>query len=335
MRRVFLASALSALALLAPFAIGCTLDPLVSDDIDLSRVFGDPAIEPATATHVEDDPDFRDRLGLFPSEVPYLRAYAEHEKVWYWRITGDVPDFIVPYYIVMTPDGNTQRPVFDVIPGDGGYSPWWRITVVRTTPKYNGERIWSRAAVDAGVKLGILEPPEDTKIVVTAPIVKRDARIQVDPMGTTVEPSWGWFRNERVSLVIFDSNIEVPTDTRKMPRAPVYVFQRVNQNFPLFERAIGTDLDGDGKLISSNNIYTVKNGEPGYTPMWYPINVRTVEDYVSIDTETASTAVGLTAESDFIGADYGVVVSPLVVGPLDIHRDQLEVCPLQKEKGRL
>lgn len=315
---------------------GCTLDPLVSDDVDLSRVFGDPTIEPADARHVEDNPDYRDRLGLFASQIPYLRAYADGEKIWYWRLVDDVPDFIVPYYILMLPDGTAQRPVFDVIPGDGGYSPWWRITIVRTTSKYNGERIWSREAIDAGVRIGILEPPEDTPVVITAPIVRRNARIQVDPNGATVEPTWGWYRNERVSLVIFDSNIDVPTDTRRMPRAPVYVLSRINESRPLFEYATGIDLDNDGLLRSSNNIFTANNGQPGYTPMWYPIGVRTTENYVSIDTVAGSTlAVGLRAESDFIGADYGVVVSPQVIPPLDVQRDVLELCPIQKAFGGL
>jgi hypothetical protein len=315
---------------------GCTLDPLVSDEIDLARVFGDPSLAPEEAPHVEDNPDYRDQLSLFPSAVPYLRGYVKGERVWYWRIDQEVPDFIVPYYVLEFKDGTQQRAIVDVIPGEGGYSPWWRKIIVRTTDKYTNEKIWSRDAIDAGVKLGILEEPEDTTTIITAPIVRRDVRIKIDPMNwnAEAEPSWGWYRNQRVSWIIFDADVEVPNGVRLMPRAPVYVLRRVNELMPLNEHASGVDLDGDGRIVTSNNIFPVTVGELGYTPMWYPVLVKTVEDYVSIDNTGPGVEPGLTAESQFLGADYSVVISPLVVPPLQMRRELTELCPIQRTPGR-
>lgn len=315
---------------------GCTLDPLVSDDIDLSRVFGDPSLAPENAPHVEDVERYQAQLGLFPSAVPYVSGWVKGRKVWYWRLDQVVPDFIIPYYVVVQKDGTEQRPIIEAIPGDGGYSPWWRKTIVRTTDKYAGEKIWSREAIDAGVKMGILEAPEDLTTVITAPVVRREVRFKIDPMNweAEAEPTWVWYRGQRVSWIIFDADVEVPLGVRLYPRAPVYVLRRVNQGSPLNEHATKVDLDGDGRIVSSNNIFPVNVGELGYTPMWYPVLVKTVEEYVSIDNAAPGELPQLTAETQFVGADYSVVISPLVVPPLEPRRDQPELCPIQRTPGR-
>ena len=72
-----------------------------------------------------------------------------------------------------------------------------------------------------------------------------------------------------------------------MPVAPFYVFQRINEPLTLSELDNNLDLDGDGAIDASNNIFQFDIGESGYTPAWYPILVRTVPDFVSIDTAGA------------------------------------------------
>jgi hypothetical protein len=315
-------------------SLGGCLDPAVGDEIDPTRVFGNAAFEPAQLPHVEGNPDLAKNVAQFPIDVPYVQGYASGRKVWYWRVPPPVKDFIVPFYVILgRDDAPLQPPIIDVIPGDTGYSPWWRVFTVKVTDRYAGERIYSREAVDLGVRLGILEAPVPSETVVTCPVVHSDTRVQVDVGGTLLEPTWAIYRDQRVSWLRFKSDISVKTTSRRMPLSLFYVLQRIDEPYPLSEPDAGFDLNGDGRMNNTNTIFQFDIGEEGYTPFWYPILVRTVPDFASID--TATTAIEFTKEDDFIGPVYGVVTSDRVVPPIVEMKDQAQNCPIQRTMGEL
>jgi hypothetical protein len=314
---------------------GC-LDPQVGDAIDPSRVFGNPNLLPGQLPHVEDNPELASRVMQFPTQVPYIKGFASDRALWYWRVPPPNDDFIVPLYVILDRDGvPIDRPIIDVLPGDAGYSPWWRVVMLTVTEAYAGERIYSREAVDLAVRLGLLEDPVVTDTVVTCPVVRSDVRVQVHPDGTSVVPTYAIYRNQRVSWVEFKSNISVPSTNRRMPLRPFFTFQRIDQAFRLSELDSGFDLDGDGQLNASNNIFEFDIGETGYTPLWYPILVRTVPDFVSIDTASTAADLEFTDDDDFVGPVYNVVTSPRVIPPIVEMRDRLDTCPIQRTFGEL
>lgn len=328
-RRSLHALAFSFAAAAAIPAIGC-LDP-ADETIDLSRRFGPAGVAPADAPHVEDDALLADNVDNFATKVSYLNGYSQGEPVNFWRIDGPNPSFIAPMYQVVGADGPIGRPIIDVLPGETGYTPWWREIHVRTTAKYAGEKIWSRDAIDAGISAGILEAPVEQAIVKNCPVILRGARIPVD-VDQTVEPTWGWYRNQRVSWVDFTDRIPLEVGLRAMPSFPVYVLQRIDSADPLYEFQTRNDLNHDGDLDDSNNIFGKKPGQEGYSPLWYTDYVRVVADYPSIDT---GDTVGLTAENQFLDP-AGVIISPLVVrNGITEARDVLVNCPIQRVKGGL
>src|SRR5215472_4871838 len=124
---------------------GC-LSPLTSDAVDPTMFFGDPNADPATL-HIQDDPKFLARTKMFGKSVAYLTGFADHEAIHYWNVDGPNATFIAPLFEITGRDGKIiGQPIIDVIPGDTGYTPWWRREIVHTTDKYNGQRIWSREA---------------------------------------------------------------------------------------------------------------------------------------------------------------------------------------------
>ncbi len=311
-------------------------NPRSGTRFDPSRVLGDPNLSSAQLPHVEDNPELASRIAQFATKVPYAHAFANGHATWYWRVPPPTKNFIVPLYVLTNQDGTPmERPIIDLLPGDTGYSPWWRVVTVRITDRYAGEHIFSREAIDVGVRLGILEVPVPTERVVTCPVVRRDVRVQVDPDGSTVAPTWAIYRNQRVHWIEFQSDISVDPEQRRMPIAPFYVFQRINEANLLSELDEGFDLDGDGLINASNNIFQFDITQTGYTPFWYPIIVRTVPDFVSIDTASTAADLEFTAEDDFVGPVYNVVTSDRVIPPLEDRRTQLEDCPLQRAFGSL
>lgn len=311
------------------FGFGC-LDPLVSDDLDPNRIFGDGNIPFEEIPHVEADEAHAERAAFFVGETAYLRGYADGRRVWYWNIGGPNTDFIVPMYILVDAEGNeTGRWIFDALPGDGGYSPWWRKFKVRTTASYAGEKIWSRAAIDLGVRQGILESPEETTEVYNFPIVSRFTRTAIQD-GLTVGTSTAWYRNQRVSFVEFTEVKQVPLGTTEFPKYPVYLLQRINEASFIYEFATGVDIDGDGRLINSNNIFAGDVDSSRYSPLWYVAVARVPGDYVSVET---STAVELDRESDLWLDEARSRPADGIT--IQLMRSALVNCPIQRTKGSL
>lgn len=333
---------------------GC-LEADPDDVVDLSSRFGDPTLPNGDAApHIESaealaaDPTLAQKLDLFPGRVHYLRGFAEGRPIRYWNVEGPNADFIAPMYSIIGPNGQRLgKRIIDVIPGDTGYTPWWRETLVRTTPAFDAlepaarPRIWSRDAIDAGIELGYLQPAEATTEIYDCQVLKLGTRIQVDDdPSQTVGTDWVWHRNRRVEWACFSGEIDVPTDRRQMPIFPVHVLQRIDEALPIYELAIGADLDGDGELVNSNNIFGNTVGGPRYSPFWHVALVRTEANYLSI--ETSSTAVGLSAEDQFLRLDAdtpedlekATIISSQVKS-IRGFPEQWVNCPLQVTRGQL
>jgi hypothetical protein len=324
-------------AFAATFLAAC-LEPPEDDDVPPERYYGDPSIDPAAAPHVEDVPEFAANVARFTTSAAYLRGFADGEPVWYWSIDGANASFIAPAYEIIGKDGMPiGRAIIDVIPEDAGYTPWWRMVEVHVTDAYDGERIWSRDAIDAGIRAGILNTPVATERVVNGPVALRNMRVPVtaEP-GDDVPPKWIWYRNHRVHWVLFDEVMTLPVEVREMPAYPVYVFQRIDEPAPLYEFKTGIDLNGDGVLDASNNVFASGLDGPRYSPLWYPAFVRVVPEYESVDTSsTTPVVVGIDAEDELIDPDTNQILSPMVVPPLDVQRTTLVNCPIQRTKGAL
>lgn len=321
---------LSSLALgLAALGAGC-LEPLVEDAIDPSRVFGDPTLELADVPHVEAAAEHSTRAEHFITETAYLRGYAGGRRVWYWNVPGPNVDFIAPMYILVDQNGNeTGRWIFDALPGEGGYSPWWRKFTVRVTERYRGEKIWSRDALELGVQLGLLETPEATPYVYNFPIVSRRTQTAVED-GVFVGTSTAWYRNQRVSFIEFTESRWVEVGRNDFPKYPVYLLQRINEAAPIYEYVTGVDLNGDGRLIDSNNIFAGDLDEERYSPLWYVARVRVPAGYVSIE---QGMGVEYDSESElYVDPERREVRAGVTV---QLSPDELVNCPIQREKGAL
>jgi hypothetical protein len=328
-------------SLLAPSLFGAVLilsasclEPLTSDELDTERVFGDPAVPPDQAPWVDDDPLLAAKVAEFPSSVAYLQGYAGGEKVWYWNVGGPVPGFIAPIYeLVGLDDELLGHRIIDVIPGDTGYSPWWRVIRVKVTTKYAGEKIWSREAIDEGIRLGILEAPKSTDQILNCPVVTRGTTVPLGD-GKTADAVWGWYRKQRVAWVDFEYPVTVPMSMREMPRYPVYILQRVNEGEPLYEFLIGRDLNDDDDLVDSNNVFAGGLDDARYSPLWYVTFVRTVSEYVSID-NTRTGTVGLSSETQMFDVNGEVISRDIVPGLVTPNPGVLVNCPIQRTRGEL
>ena len=286
-------------------------------DAPLLETAGLPGVDPAA----------------FTRSVVRLAGYADHRALTYWNVDGANSELIAPVYVLEDASGAVVGPpIVDAAPGEGGYTPWWRKVVVRVTADYAGEAIWSRDAVDAAVQAGLLLEPQPTTQIWSAPVALEGTVVPLDDTGTkTATATPIWYRGHRAHWIRFSAGVELDLAARKMPVFPVYILQRIDEAAPIYEFLSGVDVDGDDRLVSSNNIFAADIGRARYSPLWEAKLVRVGRDYASID--TASVAVGLSAERDFLdGAEQ--VISELVVAPPQ-PLGLLVNCPIQPAEGGL
>ena len=322
------------------------LDPLVSDEINPARFYGDPEIPLDDFPHVEDDPAVQELKELYPTSIPYLKGYAGGHSIWYWEVPEPATNLIVDLYVVLENEKPINGPIIDVLPGDAGYSPLWRKVFLSTTELYQGERILSREGIEVAIQEGLLEAPFRSELVTNCPVVGRGAQIPLAANSTaTASLIRGWYRNQQINLISFSPDLIVPVELNRIPIFPLYIFQRINETTPLSEPLIGVDEDGDNRLLTTNNIFAgnvADNFENRYSPIWQPWLVRTSSTYPSIDSGDGSPPA-YKSETDFYDrarerlrdsarfdaeGGEGYVVSMEKLGGV-------VNCPIQAEEGSL
>lgn len=322
---------------LALLATGC-LDPLVGDAVERESLLLPagtpvPALETdaALAAHVDAN-DGVDRL------VPRLSAFAYGERVWYWTF-GPAPVEPLPIYYLVGDDGaggemRLGHPgIVDALPGDAGYSPFWRVFHVRTTAIYAGEVISSVAALQEARAAGLVEPARATGGYVNCPIVHADVRLETGGGAEPKAPDVLYCDGHAASVFGFGPVLSLDA-YGLVPVAPVYVLRREGGE-PLSEPLRGVDMTGDGDTLDSNNVFAVARDEAGYTPLWQVVEVVVPADTGSIDTAQDETVADFRAASDLFRKTDGAP-EPVAGHVVAVHDAGLLLnCPIQATDGGL
>jgi hypothetical protein len=147
-----------------------------------------------------------------------------------------------------------QRNIIDTIPGQPGYSDFWRVHKVLVPSGYVANTIRSLAdAVASGYTIEI------TDTVVNCPVVNPSATIQ----GSSDTVTLGWYRGRDVSY--FDHGARSPAEGFVVVSAPIYAF-----------------FHEDGSPVAGQrNVIDALPGAPGYSDLWNVAKVVVDMAYVA------------------------------------------------------
>jgi hypothetical protein len=147
-----------------------------------------------------------------------------------------------------------QRNIIDTIPGQPGYSDFWRVHKVLVPEGYVANTIRSFAeAVASGYTI------EATDIVVNCPVVNPTATVG----GSAATLVSGWYRDRDVFYV--DEGTRSPSDGWIVLDAPIYAF-----------------FHGDGTSVAGQrNVIDALPGSPGYSDLWRVMKVVVDASYVA------------------------------------------------------
>jgi hypothetical protein len=154
-----------------------------------------------------------------------------------------------------------QRNVIDTVPGQPGYSDFWRVYKVLAPAGYVANSIRSfEAAVASGYSI------EETDLVVNCPVVNPGTTIQ----GSAATPVAGWYRDREV--VYFDHGMNSPAHGSVVESAPIYAFFRMD----------GTAVSGQ------RNVIDVLPGDARYSDLWRVVKVTVGTSYMANDLRDAA-----------------------------------------------
>ncbi len=312
----------SSLALLA--LAGC-LDARVSDE-----VVPPDLILPANASvpsiyDTDDGPKIEAGDGV-DGTVPLESGFAGGRLVRFWDF-GPAPDHVVPLFRLVRRTGDTvtplpHPPIFSAVPGDVTYSPYWLVYQVEVTDKYQGELITSAAALNQAQARGLVGSPHAMPGNVNCPVVGKNVKLEVGGDNPPLTPN-GVFYYEGHQGFYFDfgasalaaNNVTVPTmDLDELRR---------EGGDPVSEPVRGVDLDGDGDVTDTNDVFPVAAGETGYSPRCQIVEITVPASTALIDTTQDQARSDVKAQSDLTKI-------------LGIQRtDRIFNCPQQRTAGGL
>jgi len=263
---------------LGSLVVAC-VDPLVSDVVERPYL-----VLPAGSELplLSDDPIARSSLdrndGLADDYIELRSAFAHGERIWYWDL-GAASPAPIPLYLLVTADPQGpftttegtfaplpgHPPIFDAIPGDPGYSPWWRFVIWPVTAAYNGQVLGSFAAMDEAFRQGLVSHSISLAASINCPVVLPEARLETVPgeRSSVTSPSPAYYKGLEVKYFSFDM-IDVPGETVSI--APLYTLRREGGE-PMSEPARGVDFTSDGDQVDSNDLFAAAPGDAEYSGM--------------------------------------------------------------------
>ncbi len=307
---------------------GC-LEPLTGDEVAPSGlILPDGSLVPSA--HEDDviETKIADNDGVGPL-IPLLSGFADGQSIQYWDF-GETVEFAIPFYVVVKRDGNdrmvpTGHPsVIDSIPGDPGYSPYWRVFFLEVTETYQGEIMPSFAAVDEAIRIGIVREPTNPGIVVNCPVVAGDVRMAVGGGGGPVSPP-SLFYWDGMTVNYYNFGPMDTLDTGGLLVNEMYTLRREGRE-ALSEPRRGVDINGDGDLWDTNDIFLSSIGESDYSPLVRVSNVAVPLTTNSID--SAPLEVDFTTSEDL----FSPQPDPVNVVAVDVDA-QARNCPHQAVLG--
>jgi len=263
--------------------------------------------------------------------VPRISAFAAGAPLHVWDF-GPAPQFAAPEYVMMRrqPNGTLQRiahdPIVGIIPGDPNYTPYWQQFALVVTDRYQDELVTSTTAIEEAIRDGLIEAPVAQTNATDCPIVSADVRLDV---GTaTPAPPSGSFYYEHHTVSYFDFGPMPLANEVDVPTASRYVLSRQGEP-PLSEPLRGVDIDGDGDIQDTNDVYERAATDAMRSPLCRTVNVTVVATIASIDTSQNDAM----AQIDNATQLFDPAPSASVVAYTST--DDLRNCPAQRMAGGL
>jgi hypothetical protein len=154
-----------------------------------------------------------------------------------------------------------QHRVVDVVPGQPGYSDFFRVVRVMAPASYVPDELRDAAAIRrSGFAL------VDTPQVVNRPIVPAGSLARERLGAAATAPEAGWYRGQRVHWFRFDEGPLFARPGEPVPTSPISVTFNKNPDQPGGGPASGFRTEPGGR--QTHNVASSLPGDVDYSPLW-------------------------------------------------------------------
>jgi hypothetical protein len=155
----------------------------------------------------------------------------------------------------------TQHSVVDVVPGQPGYSDFFRVVRVMVPAGHAADELRDVAAIlRSGFAL------VETSLIVNRPIVPPGSRARERLRGAATEPEAGWYRGQRIQWFRFDEAQLIAGPGMPVPTSPISVTFNQNPDLPGGGPSSGFRTEPDGR--QTHNVASSLPGDVEYSPLW-------------------------------------------------------------------
>jgi hypothetical protein len=155
----------------------------------------------------------------------------------------------------------TQHSVVDVVPGQPGYSDFFRVVRVTVPARYAADELRDVAAI---LRSGFAVV--ETSLIVNRPIVPGGSRARERLRGAATEPEAGWYRGQRIQWFRFDEAQLIAGPGMPVPTSPISVTFNKNPDLPGGGPSSGFRTEPDGR--QTHNVASSLPGDVEYSPLW-------------------------------------------------------------------
>jgi len=215
----------------------------------------------------------------FLTQVNKIKGYNQGQEYYCWYL-GNSSDTLNAIYFFKDSSGQIitkQRPIITVLPSHENYSHFFKIYYVHAGPGYQPNGIKSYQSLKRALDDQIFKL-KPTGLVANMPIVSKDIQTDYDK---EIE---AYYDGEIVKMLEFSKDVKVINE--KVEPSPVIVIKTPDKE-AYFESFINQDLNNDGDVLDSFNLYDYKQGDPLYSS-YYQINyIYVKQNYPSLDQDPA------------------------------------------------
>ncbi|MGD8600780.1 MAG: hypothetical protein PVF90_01110 [Gemmatimonadota bacterium] len=203
-----------------------------------------------------------------------------------------MPTEPAPIFVLFAEGSSTpvdgQLNIVDVVPGDAGYSDFWRVNKVTVPADYVANTVTSvQEIVAAGYDI------EETDIVVNCPIVPDGSTADEGPGAAGL--TMGWYKNEVVFYFDFNEAPLMATAGGAVPTSDIYVSFNIDPDETGGGPASGfmTEMGTD----QTHNVVETIPGDADYSPLWdvMPYDNAEFANVTDLASAQAATSFGLAA----------------------------------------
>lgn len=198
-----------------------------------------------------------------------------------------------PIYVLFREGETTpvadQLNIIDVIPGDAGYSDFWRVYTVTVPGDYIANTITSYAGLSAAGY-----PINSTTSLVNCPVVPKGSTATKRLGGGNTALERGWYKSQVVYYFTFTEKDITIDGAGLAPVSPIYVTFNINPDQPGGGPPSGfvTEMSSD----QTHNVIATVPADASYSPLW-SVSVYDNADFSSVSNLASALSANILASN--------------------------------------